>query len=341
MIDLRSDNTLGCSPEILESLTRASRGAVASYGNDPITERLRERCRTIFETELDIIPVATGTAANSLALAAMSPPWGGIFCHADAHIQRDELGAPEFFTGGAKIIPIDGESGKLHVDALKRSIEEYGSSGRMLVPAALSLTQATEAGTTYSVNELRELSELAHAENMLVHVDGARFANAFAAQSRSLADFSWRSGIDVLVFGATKNGAMASELLVIFRRDLTDGLTRRLHRSGHRFSKMRFLSAQLDSYLENDLWLRNARQANEAAGTLAHGLSELGIEILRPVQANIVFARLDPATSSRLSSSGVSFYDWPLFGDGAVRMVTGWNTEPKDIQRVIGLAATE
>lgn len=341
MIDLRSDNTLGCSPEIMEALTNASHGAVASYGNDPITERLRDRCRSIFDAELDVIPVATGTAANSLTLAAMSPPWGGIFCHADAHVQRDELGAPEFFTGGAKVVPVDGDNGKIAVDDLRRSIEEYGSSGRMLVPSALSLTQATEAGTTYSVDELSALCALAHERNMLVHVDGARFANAFASQSRSLADFTWRSGIDVLAFGATKNGAMAAELLVVFRRELTEQLTRRLHRSGHRFSKMRFLSAQFDSYLDNDLWIRNAQRANEAAATLARGLSELGIEILRPVQANIVFVRLDQATADRLSSNEVLFYDWPLFGAGAVRMVTGWNSDANDIQRVLRFAATK
>jgi len=338
MIDLRSDNTLGCSPEIVEALERASHGAVSSYGSDPITERLRERCHELFETELDIIPVATGTAGNSLALAAMSPPWGGIFCHADAHIQRDELGAPEFFTGGAKLVPLDGSNGKLNTEALSAAIEEYGSSGRMLIPSALSLTQATEAGTTYSIEEITNLAGIAHRNNMQVHMDGARFANAFVAQGQSLADFSWRAGVDVLVFGATKNGAMAAELLIIFRRELTAELTKRLHRSGHRFSKMRFLSAQLEAYLTDDLWLRNARRANEAARRLANGLSKRGIEILRPVDANIVFARLDQQTAARLTSNEVVFYDWPIFGAGAVRMVTGFNCTVEDIDRVIGLS---
>lgn len=339
MIDLRSDNTLGCSPEILEALQKASRGAVSSYGGDRWTDELKKRCNDLFEHAVAVFPLATGTGANALALSAFSKPWGGVFCHSDSHIHRDEMGAPEFYSGGAKLIAIEGSAGKIVPAALTRAIDEFGASGRMLVPSVLSLTNATEAGTVYTYDELRQLADIAHAHSMKVHVDGARFANAVASTGSSAAELSWKAGVDALVFGATKNGAMAAELLVVFDDTLAEELTIRIHRAGQRFSKMRFLSAQLLAYLEDDLWLRNARHANLAARTLATELQSRGVQIVQPVEANIVFARLAPSLRDQLTIAGAAFYDWPLFGENVVRLVCGFDTDLDAVREFAALSA--
>jgi threonine aldolase len=328
-IDFRSDNTHGASPEITEALAKAAAGRVPSYGEDPITARVKERCREIFETDLEIFPVLTGTAANALAIASMTPPWGGVFCHEDAHIHRDELGAPEFFTGGAKLFPIAGADGKLHADDVARVIHEIGEEGRTAVPSCVSLTQATEAGTVYGLDEVRAIAEAA---GIGVHMDGARFANALVSLGCTPAELTWRAGVDVLTFGATKNGAMAVDLIVVFKQELAEALAPRWHRGGHRLSKMRFLSAQLDAYLADDLWLRNARRANVAAQRLARGL---GADVVRPVEANVVFARFEPDVKKALREQGFLFYDWSLFGAGVVRLVCGFGTSDDEVDALL------
>lgn len=330
-VDFRSDNTLGCSPEIVEAIARASTGSVSSYGHDEITSRVRQRLRDLFESDLEVFPLATGTGANCLAIAAVTPSWGAVFCHEDAHIQRDEFGAPEFFTTGAKLIPIAGGDGKLHAAELARVVDDVGESGRMAIPSCVSVTQATEAGTVYQPDELRQLTDIAHARGCAVHMDGARFTNALVSIGCSPADLTWRAGVDLLVFGATKNGAMAADFLICFRKELSDVLTKRIHRAGQRFSKMRFLSAQFEAYLTDDLWLRNARRANATARQLASGLREAGAEILRPVEANIIFVRLREGAAAALQSQGFNFYDWPIFGPGAVRLVTGFSTTDEQV----------
>jgi threonine aldolase len=329
--DFRSDNTHGASPEILEALARIAAGTITSYGNDEITARLRERCRALFETDLEILPVSTGTGGNALSIAAMTPPWGGVFCHDDAHIHRDEMGAPEFFTNGAKLFPIPGPNGKLEAATLAGVIDDIACEGRTAKPSCVSLTQATEAGTVYTPDEVRALCDVAHAHGCRVHVDGARFANAAVSTSASLADLTWRAGVDVLVFGATKNGALAAELIVMFDQSLADELRTRWHRGGHRYSKMRFLSGQFDAYLTDDLWLRNARHANAMAARLAAAMPE----VLMPVEANVVFARLAPATIAKLRAQGFLFYDWPLFGEGAVRLVCGFSTAEEEVDALV------
>jgi threonine aldolase len=324
-----SDNTLGCSPEILEAVARAAAGSAPSYGFDPVTARLRERVRELFAHDaLEIFPVLTGTAGNALAIAAMTPPWGAVFCSGEAHIHRDELGAPEFFSGGAKVIPID-------LARLAEAIDEIGSGGRTAIPACLSLTNATESGTVYTPDALRELCAVANARGMRVHLDGARFANAVASCGASPAELSWRAGVDILVFGGTKNGALAAELIVVFDPSLARELALRWHRGGHRLSKMRFLSAQLEAYLADDLWLRNARRANAAALRLAQGLGAL-MEIVRPVEANVVFARVPPHLRALFAEAG---YDWPLFGDDVYRLVTGFSTTDAEIDAFLAAAA--
>jgi threonine aldolase len=329
--DFRSDNTLGCSPEILDALARASHGSVSSYGMDAITARVRERCRELFETELEIFPLATGTGGNSLAIAAMTPPWGAVFCHANAHVYRDEMGAPEFFTPGAKLVPIAGGHDKLTPDATARAIDDIGGTGRLAIPACLSLTQATECGTVYKGDETHALTEVAHRHGCGVHVDGARFANAVVATGASPGDLTWRAGVDVLIFGATKNGAMAAEMMIVFRKDLVADMSKRIHRAGHRVSKMRFLSAQFDAYLTDELWLRNARQANAMARRLETGLRSAGAAILEPVEANMVFARIAGAKAEALRKAGFQFYEWTVFGPDAYRLVCGFSTTEEDV----------
>jgi threonine aldolase len=310
MKDFRSDNTQGCSPEILEAIARAAHGTMTSYGDDEITGRVRAQCRDIFETEVEVFPVITGTAGNALALASMRPET--IVCHEDAHIVRDELGAPEFYTGGVKIVAVPGEGGKIQPSVLQRPST-----------AALSLTNATEAGTVYTADELRALTA---AGDFSVHLDGARFANAVAATGSSPADLTWRAGVDVMVFGGTKNGLLGAELIVVFRKELAQEIAPRWHRAGHRPAKMRFLSAQFEAYLTGDLWLRNARHANAMAKQLANGL-----DLIHPVEANEVFARFTPEVAQRLMGEGYQFYDWPIFGADAYRMVTGFATTVADV----------
>ena len=317
--DFRSDNTHGASPEILEALTRAAAGTMTSYGGDAITARVRERCREIFEHDVEIFPVLSGTAGNALAIASMTPPWGGVFCHDDAHIHRDELGAPEFFTHGAKLYPIAGANGKLQPDDVRLAMQTIAAS-------CISVTQATEAGTVYTPDELRALAEL----GLPMHMDGARFANALVALECTPADLTWRAGIDVLVFGGTKNGAMAAELIVVFRKELAAEIAPRWHRAGHRLSKMRFLSAQFDAYLSDDLWLRNARRANAVAQQMARQL-----EVLHPVEANVAFVRFAPHVAAALREEGFAFHDWPIFGPDAVRLVCGFGTSDEDADALI------
>lgn len=324
-IDFRSDNTHGASPEILEALTRAAAGTMTSYGGDAITERVRQRCRDLFEHDVAIFTVLTGTAGNALAIASMTPPWGGVFCHEDAHIHRDELGAPEFFTNGAKLFPIAGADGKLHAEDVARVVHEIGEEGRTAIPSCVSITQATEAGTVYRPEEIRAIVEGAR---IGVHMDGARFANALVRVGCTPAELTWRAGVDVLVLGGTKNGAMAAELLVVFKAELAAAIEPRWHRAGHRLSKARFLSAQFDAYLAEDLWLRNARRANAAAQRLAENIRA---EVLRPVEANVVFVRMAEGVAEKVRDAGFLFYDWPIFGEGAVRLVTGFDTTDAEV----------
>jgi threonine aldolase len=322
--DFRSDNTLGASPEILGAITRAGEGTATSYGGDDVTRRVRERCREIFDRDIAVFPVITGTAGNALGVSALTPPWGAVFCHEDAHIHRDELGAVEFFSGGAKVITIPGADGKLHPDDLARAIEEVRDSKRTAVPACVSLTNATEAGTVYTNDELSALIGVARRYGLGVHMDGARFANAAVTNGARV------DGVDVLTLGATKNGALTSDLVVLFRTDLAEELALRHHRSGHRPSKMRFLSAQLEAYLTDDLWLRNARHANAMAQRLRERIADV-VEIVRPVDANMLFVRFSNQQRDALFADGFQFFDWPIFGRDVYRLVMGFATSEQAV----------
>lgn len=335
-MDFRSDNTTGCAPEILAALEAANVGSRTSYGEDEQTRRVVGQLQTLFETELAAFFVATGTAANALGLSLLSPAWGGVFCHEDAHIAVDECGAPEFFTGGAKLTPLQGEHGKLSPETLARQLPGGIGVVHHTQPSVLSLSQATEAGTCYRPEEIAELARLAHRHGLGVHMDGARFANAVVSLGKTPAELTWRSGVDVLSFGASKNGALAAEAILVFDPKRAASLGYRRKRAGHLFSKMRVLSTQLEAYLANDLWLRHAQHANAMARRLAEGLRGIdGVGLCHPVEANEVFAELPEPLIRALLDEGFQFYRWTEEHSTTVRLVTAFNTRSQDIDALI------
>lgn len=338
MVNFCSDNTAGAAPEILEALAAVNRGRAMPYGNDEVTRRLEARFSEVFETDVAVFPVATGTAANGLALSVMVPPFGAVYCHEDAHIQADECGAPEFYTGGAKLVPLTGAHGKLDAATLRAAVTGAGSV-HAVQPAAISLTQASEAGTVYALDEVAAIAEVARAHGLGLHMDGARFANAVVALGCTPAEATWRAGVDALSFGATKNGALAAEAVLLFKPELAATLGYRRKRGGHLFSKMRFLSAQLEAYLRDDLWLRNARHANAMAARLGEGLAALdGVALSAPVEANEVFARLPAAMIEGLQARGFAFYRWGPDANREVRLVTAFDTTAADVAAFLAAA---
>ena len=272
--------------------------------------------------------MATGTAANALALATLVPSYGSVFTHEQAHIVRDECGAPEFMTGGARLQLLPGEGAKLTPATLARGIADHPTSVHTVQPRAVSISQATELGTVYRPHELQALSTLAHAHGLAVHMDGARFANAIAFLGCSPAEATWRSGIDVLSFGATKNGAMAAEAVVFFDPDRAADFEFRRKRAAHLFSKMRFLSVQLIAYLEDGLWLQLAARANAHAQRLADAAGDL---LLQPVEANEVFVRPGAHGIAALRAQGFAFYDWGSTDSGEARFVVSWDQPDGDV----------
>ena len=337
-MDFRSDNTAGAHPAILEALTRENRGTATAYGEDVVSGRLAARFNQLFEREVAVLPVATGTAANALSLALYTPPWGAVYCHPHAHIQVSECGAPEAFSAGAKLVSVPhGPAlalGKLEADAVERTIHREGAV-HAVQPAAISISQPSEIGTLYRPRELEQLAEVARRHQMALHVDGARFANALVALSASPAELTWKAGVDVLSFGATKNGALAAEAVVLFHPERARELSFRRKRAGHLLSKSRFIAAQLEAYLEDELWLVNARQANATARELADGFGALGVRLLAPVETNQVFAQLSALTSAALRGRGFQFYDWPTLGTHARRFVTSFETRKADVDALL------
>ncbi len=340
-----SDNAYGAWPEIIAALGRAAEGATPSYGDDPLTAKVRDRLCGIFEKDVYAYPVISGTAANALALATLCPPHGAVFCHAESHIAADECGAPEFFTHGAKLVLIDGDGAKVTPMALEHALKHFIKGFvHHVQPAVLSLTQSTELGTLYTPAEIAALSETAHAHGMKVHMDGARFANALAHLDASPAEVTWRSGVDVLSFGATKNGALGAEAVLFFDRANVIAFEYRRKKAGHLISKMRFVSAQLDAYLDGDAWLRRAAEANALARRLEEGLSRMkAARIVHPVEANAIFVSLPDAAVKRLRAGGAQFYDWgpPEGGRTLIRLVTSFATPPEDVERFVALANSE
>ena len=349
-LDFASDNASGASDQIMQALVAANSGYAPAYGADALTNEAQARLSAVFERECAVFLLATGTASNALALSALCPPWGAVFAHEDAHVMGDECGAPEFFTGGAKLVGLAGEAGRITSESLREALARFPRGlVKQVQPAALSLSQATECGTLYGVDDIRALCALAHEAGVRVHMDGARFANALVAQGCAPADMTWRAGVDALSLGATKNGAFACEAVVVFDPALASDMAFRRKRGGHTLSKGRFLAAQMNAWLKDDHWLDLARMANARARELAHGLARIsGVRVTYDVQANEVFAILPARVASALKAAGARYYDWPARrlpashslapDESFVRLVASFTHRPQDVARFLFVA---
>lgn len=330
-MNFMSDTAAPAHPAILQAIADANTGMAPSYGSDVWSERAREALSREFECDLDVWLVSSGTAANALALATLCPPHGSVLCHAEAHIERDERGAPEFFTGGAKLSLLPGLHGRIDLAALRTRIAANQPDFVHETPAhALSLSNLTECGAAYRPFEIAERAGMAHEAAMAVHMDGARFANALVSTGATPAELSWRSGVDVMSLGATKNGAMGCEAIILFgsaRHRLAD-LRARAKRAGHMPPKMRYLAAQMCAYLKDGLWLELAARANASAREVSELLQSRGGELAHPVDGNEVFVRLPADLAARLKAAGVGFYPWL---DGSFRFVCSWATTADDV----------
>jgi threonine aldolase len=343
-MNFASDNTAPVAPAILDAIVEASRGYARGYGNDEWTQRLERRMAEIFEREVAVFLVPTGTAANALALAQVTPPWGVVFCHAQSHIVTDECGAPEFFGHGLKLEGLPGADGKIAPATLQAALAEYGGhSPHQMVASALSITEASEAGTIYRTDEIATLCDIAHERPLAVHMDGARFANALVRVNATPAQLTWRSGVDVLSFGATKGGALAAEAVVIFDPARAAFMGERRKRAGHLLSKHRFIAAQFSAYLADDCWLKLARHANGMADRLAEMLAAAGLKPVWPVEANLVFLVIPRALDAKLKAAGANYYvrssDSLDVGteNVLIRLVTSFSTVDEDIERFAAL----
>lgn len=338
-LNFKSDNEAPAHPAIIEALGKANVGSATAYANDSMSLALNDAFSQYFDTDVSVLPLATGTAANSIILAELSPPWGAIFCHPNAHIQNDEGGAPEFYTHGAKLTLVDGPDGKIDPDALDRAIRQAGAHGvHNAKPAVVSLTQATECGTCYHPDEIKTLTDIAHRHDLPVHMDGARFANALMYLNVAPSDMTWRAGIDVLAYGGTKNGALTAEAIVVFgHTDWLEGMERRRKRGGHLLSKMRYVSAQLLALLDQDLSHALAQTANDRAQELAEGIESTGLANLKwPRQANEVFIEAPRPLLDGMKAAGAQFHIWPGY-DNVARLVCRFDTSPAQIAQFIEL----
>jgi threonine aldolase len=328
-----SDNAAPAHPKVLEAIAAANRLDTA-YDGDEWSSRLDGAFSDLFGTEVRAFWVTTGTAANCLALAALCPPYRAILCHKDAHIEVDEAGAPGFFTGGAKLILLEGEGAKITPAALADACDRIRPDVHQVQPAAISITNATEYGLVYRAGEVAEIGRFAKERGLAFHMDGARLANAVVSTGESIADLTWRAGVDALSFGFVKNGGLNAEALILFRTELADEIAVRRKRAGHLLSKGRYLAAQLLAMLDSGLWLDNARAANDAAQALAKAAPG---RLVYPVEANEVFLRMTAEEAERrLRGLGFDFYDW---GPGEIRLVTSWDQHGKALDRLASAIA--
>jgi threonine aldolase len=334
-MNFRSDNTASVAAEILSALAAVNDKPAAAYGEDPWSRRLDEAFTALFEREVRVFTVGTGTAANAIALASLTPPWGSVLCHREAHIQCDECGAPEFYSGGAKLALLDGEAAKIAPAALESAVAN-GRDVHSVKPSAVSISQTTERGAVYRPEEVAALGRVARSAGLALHMDGSRFANAVAAIGCKPADVTWRGGVDLLSFGATKGGALAAEAIVCFDLDRAEEIARRRKRGGHLFSKGRYAAAQLLAYLEGGLWLKLAGRANALAKRLGDAAAA---HLSTPVQSNQVFIRPGAAALAKLRAAGADFYDWGDPRSGEARLVVSWNQSEADIDHMSALLA--
>jgi threonine aldolase len=340
-VNFASDNWAGALPSVLEAMARHNGGVAPAYGNDSVTAAVTRQFGEIFEREVEVHFVATGTAANSLAMLALARPGGLVFCSSEAHLHSAEYGATEFLTG-MKLVTVAAEAGRLSPASLEATLAAYPAGGRTGPAAVLTLTNATECGTTYTPGEVAALAELARARDMAVHLDGARFANAVAATGAAPAELTWKAGVDVMSFGATKSGAIGAEAIIVFSPDRVRDVQLIRQRAGHVVSKARFVAAQFDGYFADDAWLAAAHHANQMAARLATGLRRSNTARLAwESTANEVFAILAKETIARLRAAGATLYEWPVAWVGAdedcVRLVTSFQTTTDEVERLVSL----
>jgi len=327
-----SDNAAPAHPKVLEAIAAANQLDTA-YDGDEWSQRLDGAFSELFGTKVRAFWVASGTAANCLALAALCPPYRAILCHRDAHIEVDEAGAPGFFTGGAKLVLLDGDGAKLNPAAIREACGAIRNDVHQVQPAAISITNATEYGLVYRAHEVASIGKIAKELGLALHIDGARLANAVVSTGESLADLTWRQGVDALSFGFVKNGGLNAEALILFRTELADEIAVRRKRAGHLLSKGRVLAAQLLAMIDGDLWLENARASNAAAQSLSKSASD---RLIYPVEANEVFLKVTEDEAASLRSMGFDFYDW---GPGEIRLVMSWDQEGAAIESLAAAIA--
>ena len=335
-VKFASDNVAGACPEVLDAVIKANEGDSTPYGNDQISTELQDKFSEIFEKEVIVFPTASGTAANALALSTMTPSFGNIYCHKMSHINTDECGAPEFYTGGGKLVTLQGVKGKITAEELDEAITGKGIVHHTQ-PSSVSITQVCETGEVYQLDEIKKISDVAHNHNLNMHMDGARFANALVSLDVTPAEMTWKSGIDVLSFGATKNGCLAAEAIIFFKKDLVGNVAFLMKRAGHLLSKMRFVSAQLNAYISNDVWIKNARHANKMGKKLSDGLiGHPDINLSFPTEANEVFATFPKNKIEHLNSEGYTINEDEWDGK-AVRLVAAWNTKDNDVDEFLNI----
>ena len=335
-LSFRSDNVATVAPEIMRALEAANHGLAAAYGDDEYSALLNSKFSGLFETDVTVFPVSTGTAANALSLATCARPYGAVYCHEDAHIHTAEGGATEAFSGGAKLIALSGADGKLEPATLAAALKRADRGVRnRSQPDVVSIAQASELGTVYTLEQIVAIGSCARDAGIRFHMDGARFANALVELGCSAPEMTWRSGVDILSFGATKNGAMGTDAIVVFDKDLVEPLSYRLRRAGQTWSKMRFAAAQLMAYVENDLFLRLASHANELASRLGRELAAIqGVRLIAPVEANLLFVAMPEQTIEGLAAAGVRF---ARRGAGVIRLVTRFDATQGEVDQFIAL----
>lgn len=326
-MNFSSDNVTPICPEILAAIAAESDASALPYGADDKSRQLDDAFSELFGTKVCVVPVATGTAANVIGLSGLVSPFGGVVCHHQAHINVTESTGVAFYGGGAKLLGMDGPSAKIEAEALDAYLNNHVPNGMHSVdPECVAITQSTEFGTVYSVDEIQAIGSVCQKHHMRLFMDGARFANAIAALDCHPSEITWKAGVDVLSFGATKNGALAVDAIILFDPDLRRKTEQNRKRGGHLFSKHRYLAAQLLAYLKDDLWLRNARHANDAAQALARSLSQLGAKPAFAPQGNELFIHMPAPLAETLRDAGIVFRPWPSLGPDAYRFVCAWNS---------------
>ncbi|MGO4573561.1 threonine aldolase family protein [Microvirga sp. 2TAF3] len=348
-MNFASDNIVGASAPVMEALMRANAGTMLAYGNDEITKRIKARFAEIFEHEVSVFLVTTGTAANALALSSAVPPWGLCVCHREAHVIDDECGAPEFFMHGAKLIGLPGVGAKLTAETVRSYLEGLPKAVKQMPPKALSISQVTECGMVYGLDEIATLSAVCREHGLTLHMDGARFVNALVSLGCTPAEMTWKQGVDILSFGATKNGCLMAEAIVVFRPDLAEALDYRAKRAGQVISKGRLIAAQLEGYFADDHWYANARHANRMATLLSEGLTQLpGVRLAWPTEANEVFPIVPKTLDRALKAAGASYLTWTEASlpenekigadEVIIRLVLSFATQEEEVSKLLDVA---